>query len=388
MPQLVNHGKKTVPAALRRDVWRPYFSIHFPENDGGRKVGLKTYQRLLEFSMRRQLDPPQEDLMTTQADVDKAVHDAGSPLVIRERYFDRDIKHRRQLHLPLLGQKLPQHLRAQKLMNQKASSVADTAFVLGLAMEKLEELFRSNYSSEQDLASRTEQKLKKIGRRGRKRLRAIRSAEEEKAVEIAQRSELATSVDVKNGTPPMDKHIADQLSMEFDAAVEGRSNRLVDVPPMENTYDEDCNIHVLWADLRDGTFAQSWPSGVSHGELQPAATSKRAEMRIIQPEFTDDDGTVVSEQKQSVKVISGSSIHVHGDEKPHEFQTFQDVLRAQAKAERQERIDTIEAEELLDRAPRSRGATTSAHRVKEDEEVVLPDESRGVWSRMKGWFGR
>lgn len=402
MPQLVNHGKKTVPAALRRDVWRPYFSIQFPENDAGRKVGLRTYQRLREFAVRRQFDPDPKDLMTTQTDLDKAVDRVGDPMTVRARYLEHDIKHRRQLHLPLLGQKLPQHIRAEKLMNQKASSVADTAFVLGLAMEKLERLFRGNYDSKQALSARTQVKLKNSGPRGKKRLRAIRSQEQEKATEIAQRGELASNMKVRKGTPPLDKHIAEQLSMEFDGAVAGRSNRVLDVTPEDSTYDNDCNIHVLWADLRDGTFAESWPTGVSHGELQPAATSKKAAMRITQPGFTDTDGTVVSEQKQRVNLVTGSSVHVHGDEKPHEYRTFQEVIMQQANQRRQQRFEGIQMQreqeqtsheigQLPQKAYMSEEAAFAEHvaKVQTDEpKIVLPNESKGLLQRLKGWFGR
>ncbi|ETN45089.1 uncharacterized protein HMPREF1541_09965 [Cyphellophora europaea CBS 101466] len=344
MPQLVYHGKKTVPATLRRDVWRPYFSIHFPENDGGRQAGLKAYQRLREFSLRRQLDPQQESLMTTQEDIDKAIRKAGDPFEVRERYVDHDVKGRKVLRAPLLGFKLPKRIRARKLMNQKASSVADTSFVLGLAMEQLEKLFATRYNAQHRLASVTKGRLQGLGVRGRKRLRAIRAEEEEKELQIAQRQDLASEANISKGMVPLDRHIARRLSTEVNGAVvEDESvNRLVDAAPAEKGYDNvDCEIQVLWADMRDGTYAETWPEGVFHGELQPAATSKSAEMHVVQMGYKDADGEMVSTQRQRVNVVSGSTVHVHGLEKPRNFKTFQEILALQSEQRRENRTEEL-----------------------------------------------
>ena len=135
MPQLIFHGKKTVPAALRRDVWRPYFAIHFPETLLGQKAGLQTYQKLREFSMRRQLDPPEDLLVATEADVQRAVKKLANPLDARAKLLQGKVS----LRLPREGHLLPKRLRAEKLMDQKATSIADTAFVLNLATKWMNE---------------------------------------------------------------------------------------------------------------------------------------------------------------------------------------------------------------------------------------------------------
>ena len=44
--QLIYHGKKTVPADIRRDVWLPYYSVHFPSTSLGKYSGLLAYRRL------------------------------------------------------------------------------------------------------------------------------------------------------------------------------------------------------------------------------------------------------------------------------------------------------------------------------------------------------
>ena len=59
---MINHGKKTVPADLRRDMWVPYYSVHF----GEARIGLHAYRLLREFSMQRQLAPPPEMITVTE----------------------------------------------------------------------------------------------------------------------------------------------------------------------------------------------------------------------------------------------------------------------------------------------------------------------------------
>lgn len=347
MPQLVFHGKKTVPAGIRHDVWRPYFSIRFPDNDGGKQAGLKAYQRLREFSLRRQLDPPQDELMATQADIDKFVKTQGNPYKLRSRYLSRDGPRKRSFQFPILGKKLPLKYRAQKLMDQKASSVADASFVLGLALEQLKPLYQKRYNSEAALLHATEAKVQGLGRRARRTLGIKRSHEQEKAEEIAQRQELASKVDMSKGMLPLTKDVAEDLSIQFGGGIQGESNRVLNMQPARNDYDDECEIQVAWADIRDGTYAESWPDGVFHGELQPHALTKRASIRVIQEEYTAEDGVMVSKQSRTTQVVAGSSVHVHGDAKPPGFRTFQDELAVRHRAQREARREAMQAREFV-----------------------------------------
>jgi hypothetical protein len=270
MPQLVNHGKKTVPAGIRPDIWRPYFTIQFPDNDGGRKAGLQAYRRLREFSLRHQLDPPKEELITTQDDVDRAIRRYGDPAKLRNLYRNGQTgKIGRQFQLPLLGQKLPQKLRAQKLMDQKATSVADASFILRLSMEQLQNLYGDKYDADQALLETTEAKLQDLGKRGRKRLRIIRRQEEEKAAEIARRQDLAKGTDIKDGQLLPDMKLVKAPNMQFRGYAMNHGG--ASEPSASNTYETACEIQITWADIRDGLYAESWPAGVYHDELQPTA---------------------------------------------------------------------------------------------------------------------
>lgn len=82
LKQMLFHGKKTVPEAVRRDMWTPYFSVHFPENSAGASVGLEAFKSLRELSTQRQLSPDKSLLTATQNDVDVAKSKLGGPLAV------------------------------------------------------------------------------------------------------------------------------------------------------------------------------------------------------------------------------------------------------------------------------------------------------------------
>jgi hypothetical protein len=342
MPQLVNHGKKTVPSEIRRDLWRPYFSIDFPDNDGGRVAGLEAYRRLREFSLRRQFDPNQEDLMSTQEDINRFMKSIGSPARLRDKYLSKDGPRKEKFKFPVLGMKLPQRLRARKLMDQKATSVADMSLVLGLALDELKTLYSNNHNAKKALLRTTEGKLRSMGKRGRRRLRMKRAEEEKKAAQIAERQELAQTH--KAGSATVRRGFAKQLAMEFDVGIVDGSQLKLKEPRRNNYRQDDCEIRVNWADIRDGTYAESWPDGVYHGELSPQALAVEQRMRIIQPGYIAEDGVEVSEQKQAINQLVGTSVHVHGGPKPSPgFTQVQDYIHKMSQQRRTEMRNDIAA---------------------------------------------
>ncbi|KAI9698765.1 MAG: hypothetical protein M1836_003875 [Candelina mexicana] len=88
--QLPYLGKKTVPAALRKDLWQPLATISFPEP----QQGLTAFRKLREY---------------------RKLHELSYPLdVIKDKN----------------GKLLSKKQRGKKLMDQKANSIADIAAVL------------------------------------------------------------------------------------------------------------------------------------------------------------------------------------------------------------------------------------------------------------------
>ena len=341
MPQLVFHGKKTVPAAIRRDMWRPYFAVHFPETDVGAKAGLTAYQRLREFALRRQLSPPPEQLIATEKDYEDEKKRKGDPVDVREQQFARNMK------LPFVGQRLPKKLRAKRLMDQRATSVADLAFVLLLARRSFPRLEKE---LKVPLEERDQERLKLLGRKGRKRLRAIRADEKEQEKEITERQTLVETVDVNKGKMPLDKKVAEQLSIEYDGAVT-ESNRVINLADMESAKNSlrqgPRDIQVLWADVRDGTYAAEWPEGVFHQELQPVVTSKRAEMRIRQHGGVDEEGYMIEQQKGPISAVTGSSPHIIGREMGPGYKPLQQVIKEKEDTRRE--LRKTEEQELKEK---------------------------------------
>lgn len=351
MEQLLFHGKKTVPAALRRDMWTPYFSLHFPPTIHGAEAGKLAYQRLRELSLQRQLSPPRAMVLATQQDIvdKKSKYD---PITLRDALERRDIK-----ELPKAGKRLPKKLLARRLMDQKATSVADARFVTELYLkgQTPAELRRARLR-------KFKSKMARMGRRAKLRLQKIRELEARKRDLIRLLATHAQSVRRGDGHLTLTKHAAARISAEYlgfsksggglnrlakiEAAKEGKATEaellesmadvqaqidsLLSGQPLPQTEtveldaeesanidrarteasseaDEDASVlsseeipeepelrvKMMWADQRDSAYAQKdWPQGVIHGSLERSAVSK----------VSTRDGTRIS---RSIHVIGG-----------------------------------------------------------------------------------
>ncbi|RMZ91919.1 hypothetical protein DV736_g855, partial [Chaetothyriales sp. CBS 134916] len=287
LPQLLFHGKKTVPSGLRRDHWRPYFSVHFPSTPAGARAGLVAYQRLREFSARRQLSPDLDALRHTEETVAQWFK-REDPIDLHVKMLDKKERP------PKIGRVMGIGPRARKIMEQKATSVADAAFVLGLAVQDIKAW------TVEELRDRTQDRLKyELGQKGKRRLLQIREVEKQKADEIAARQELVRKSG-SAGLVALQKGAAEEVALEYGGRV-GRKHQVsglvglkTEIQSLED-YDKElakieeaatdeekklllnklAEIQVLWADMRDGTYAQSWPDSVFHDDMAYAAQSSR-----------------------------------------------------------------------------------------------------------------
>jgi hypothetical protein len=107
LKQLPFLGKKTVPAALRKDLWSPLCLIEFPNP----KQGLSAYRMLREY---------------------RRLHETQYPIESVTQMEDKGNKDEKRLWESAVGRGflLPKKQRGKKLMDQKANSVADIAAVL------------------------------------------------------------------------------------------------------------------------------------------------------------------------------------------------------------------------------------------------------------------
>ncbi|WEW61124.1 hypothetical protein PRK78_006614 [Emydomyces testavorans] len=229
LSQLIYHGKKTVPATLRKDMWIPYFSIHFPSQS----LGLSAYKKLREFAVQRQLSPPVASITNTEETL--AQKRPRDPLEAEK--WDKIWK-------PRIGQIMIKKHRARVLMSQKATSVADVAAVLALQeayAKKLEEEGKQ-YEKKSD-----KEKKKKLSHKARKRL--FRARAKEKAVEERVRQRIA--------------------ALERALSRKGIEAKIDDKGELDDHKVADGEVKILWTDLQDAQYAETWPESVRHGELEP-----------------------------------------------------------------------------------------------------------------------
>ena len=191
-------------------MWVPFFSVHFNEA----QVGLNVYNLVRQFALLRQLSPPKEMITVT-----KEYLDSKRPL------DPRDQKEWDDHNMGRLGQIMKQKERARVLMDQKATSIADIAFVIG------------KYSKDilEGLPGYTKSGYKTL--KARKRRRAALKAATELA---ADRAEQVSSLE-------------EQLQAEIRTDL---------------SLPEAQQVKILWNDLYDAQYAQEWPEFIHHGQLR------------------------------------------------------------------------------------------------------------------------
>lgn len=239
---MVYHGKKTVPAEIRRDLWVPYFSVHFTTP----KMGLRAFHLLREFSMQRQLAPPQEMITVTKEFLDsKRPKDP-----VEADKFDR-------INIKRIGQTMEKKERARVLMDQRATSVADIAAVLDIHKQdflagvydrdgKRGYLTRAARQRRRDALQNDEQRQKDREARIESLEKFLSSKHHQKGMEMrVARGETSPVVKVE--------------AVVADEAVEGEA--------AEDRADEMA-VKVLWRDAHDAHYAQAWSGHVQHGQLR------------------------------------------------------------------------------------------------------------------------
>ncbi|KAL4782224.1 transcriptional regulation of mitochondrial recombination-domain-containing protein [Aspergillus varians] len=221
--QLIYHGKKTVPAALRKDMWVPYYSVHFNDT----KVGLRAYHLLREFSLQRQLAPPREMVTITEEFLNQKR--PRSPEEAKE--FDEKYGNK-------IGWLMEKKDRARVVMDQKATSVADISAVLAIQEQEIENGFADG-------------KRGFLTRTARKRRREARKKEEAKEQEHAEKiAQLEATISTEQVTYKIQEP-QDATESTEDATAKSAAGA----------------VKILWTDIHNARYAENWPSRVLHGEL-------------------------------------------------------------------------------------------------------------------------
>ncbi|EDN05879.1 hypothetical protein I7I51_06256 [Histoplasma capsulatum] len=256
LSQLVYHGKKTVPATLRKDMWTPYFSLHFPSTS----LGLEAYRLLREFSMQRQLAPP-ADMITASQDNEVLTRQRPRDPAEAEKW-DEEWKIRMEQH-----QFLNKKLRARILMDQKATSVADVAAVLALQQQKMKEE-QEREARENELEDENEEETEEVeggdgekvknesGKVGDKDKTGKKiSRKRRKRIQAAIRAQQALEKDTMDKIAELER----MLQVKIDPSL----------PPSEHHIVNEGEVKMFWVDLHNLQYAESWPKNVIHGQLKP-----------------------------------------------------------------------------------------------------------------------
>lgn len=132
-----------------------------------------------------------------------------------------------------VGKLMKKKDRARAVMDQKATSVADIAAVIGIQEQEKEEAAQKTGPDGEEKLAKTKagQKRQRIAKR---RAKAYEEAVKERVENFAK----ALS------TPEV------EYKIQVPEAV------------------QDDQVKILWTDLQDAKYAQSWPESVRHGELR------------------------------------------------------------------------------------------------------------------------
>ncbi len=207
--------------------------------------------------------------------------------------------------------------RAKALMQQKATSVADVAFVIDLMQQEghllapstVEELAKASQAKR--LAAAPKRRRKKLNKMWR---------EQERRKEIYEEKMKQVQEGTKWG---LEKYAAKRIALEHGGVIidTGLGTAKVSLPRRagaEEEEDEDdvrgtkepsdksspafrspgptpsppySGIRIFWSDLRDAAYAAQWPEIVSHGELERMAVSRLGQLRsqgnLSVPSFAD-----------------------------------------------------------------------------------------------------
>ncbi len=292
--------------------------------------------------------------------------------------------------------------RAKTLMGQKATSVADVAFVVDL-MQK-EGHLRSAASVEELMKQRKAERLEAASKRRTKKLRAERRKEEKREQWYRDMTRK-----VQEGTKwGLDMHSARRISLEHGGLIVepklGRTRVLLpgregDAQPKESESSEEregaqeantktvatspttdsspsspspspLQVRILWSDLRDATFAASWPETVSHAELERLAVSRRPGRRAAdaRPVFVE----------RTVHVMGGMKMGGHEDEawmRARQSRTLSAVDEGSTEADGLQGAEAVESHD---------GQMAGLQR---EDVVVQPPRRKGVIGWVKGRLG-
>lgn len=219
LAQLPFLGKQTVPATIRKDLWRPLATVSFPHAH----QGLLAYQSLREFRKRHELE------------------------------WD-----------PAQFQGMSKKQRGRKLRDQKANTVADLAAVLGRQEELAQEWEGEVQVKNEEHKSR------------RARLDEVLKEKKQLRGELAKLAE-GTKEEVKVARYRELKREKMRLMRDITAAEQGvvKPKAPWEKKTKQKPMISMDGVKIEWADLLDAEFAKTWPESVVHDVFAHAGNRGR-----------------------------------------------------------------------------------------------------------------
>ncbi|KZF26922.1 hypothetical protein L228DRAFT_258277 [Xylona heveae TC161] len=221
-------GKKTVPAAIRKDTWQPMSILSFPSSD----QGLVAYQKLREFRKLHELQWPEDKMRNP---------DNPSQLMTKKQ-------------------------RAKALMNQKANSIADMAAVLHW-QEKIATIAREEEEVAQ--AKRAEKEQAAAARKQESSagqvVDQIESTDEATQAEEVVKAERGDAQSGPPGTAVEAGQAGSAAESPRPVPKRGVGKQLLKQEKQRQIVAQGVDgVAIHWANILDAEYAQSWPLAVIH----------------------------------------------------------------------------------------------------------------------------
>jgi hypothetical protein len=312
-------------------------------------------------------------VITTQEDIDR-IKARWDPIELE------DMLKNKELILPQVGQLLPKELRAKKLMSQRATSVADVAFVLGLQAEAPAPEEAARLKEERRAAW-----WNNISRGAKARARKRAKLQERKEEQLEKRRQMAMKAE--HGDVGLNSDAAKRIAMEYQGVL-APSGHKVDLTQREEGTIGD--VAVVGDQERMDKVGTNLRSRASRsGDAVTTAQGKRGReqtsAQIAETGSTDPSEAGINEEPSAHSLAAAAAVRaaVKKEEESKEVRVLWADLRDAAYAERWPET-VVHAE--LERMAVAKGKRMVAEGTKE----LLVPRSRSVHviggQKGSGWY--
>lgn len=259
-------------------------------------------------------------VITTQEDIDR-IKARWDPIELE------DMLKNKELILPQVGQLLPKELRAKKLMSQRATSVADVAFVLGLQAEAPDPEEAARLKEERRAAW-----WDNISRGAKARARKRAKLQEGKEEQLEKRRQIAMKAE--RGGVGLNSDAAKRIAMEYRGVL-APSGHKVDLTQREEGIIGDVAT-VEERDQERVDESRALRSGDAVTTAQGKREREKSSPQIAGTSSTDPSEASIDEEPSTHSLATAAAVRaaVKNEEESREVRVLWADLRDAAYAER------------------------------------------------------